>query len=65
MEAPWLTSPKYFKWVHSAWKVMASIVWDSQGVIMIDYLEQGRTINGALILCRRIEAATPGNRKKR
>ena len=26
---------------------MALIVWDSQGVIMIDYLEQGRTINGA------------------
>ena len=26
---------------------MASIFWDSQGVIMIDYLEQGRTINGA------------------
>ena len=26
---------------------MASIFWDSQGVIMIDYLEQGCTINGA------------------
>ena len=26
---------------------MASIFRDSQGVIMIDYLEQGRTINGA------------------
>ena len=26
---------------------MASVFWDSQGVIMIDYLEQGRTINGA------------------
>ena len=26
---------------------MASIFWDSQGVIMIDYLEQGRTISGA------------------
>ena len=26
---------------------MVSIFWDSQGVIMIDYLEQGRTINGA------------------
>ena len=25
---------------------MASIFWDSQGVIMIDYLAQGRTING-------------------
>ena len=26
---------------------MASISWDSQAVIMIDYLEQSRTINGA------------------
>ena len=26
---------------------MASIFWDCQGVIIIDYLEQGRTINGA------------------
>ena len=26
---------------------MASIFWESQGVIIIDYLEQGRTINGA------------------
>ena len=26
---------------------MASIFWDNQGVIMVDYLEEGRTINGA------------------
>ena len=26
---------------------MASIFWDSQGSIMIDYLDQGRTIKGA------------------
>ena len=26
---------------------MASIFWDSQGVIMIDYLEQGHTISSA------------------
>ena len=47
MVAPGLTSPKKFKRIHSAGKVMSSIVWDSQGVIMIDYLEQGCTINGA------------------
>ena len=34
------------------------IFWDSQGVIMIDYLEQGRTLNS------RIEALAPGNCKK-
>ena len=39
--------PKTFKRVHSARKVIASIFWDSQGVIMIDYLGQGRTINSA------------------
>ena len=39
--------PKNFKRVHSAGKMMTSIIWDSQGVIMLDYLEQGCTINGA------------------
>ena len=39
--------PKKFKRVHSAGKVMVSIFWDSQGVIMIEYLEQGRTIHNA------------------
>ena len=39
--------PKNFRRVHSADKVMTSIVWDSQEVIMLDYLEQGCTINGA------------------
>ena len=39
--------PKKFKRAHSAGKVMALIFWDSQGVIIIDYLEHGHTINGA------------------
>jgi len=38
--------PKKFKVCASAGKVMASVFWDSQGVIMIDYLEQGKTITG-------------------
>ena len=42
-----LPPAKKFKRVHLAGKVMVLIVWDSQGVIMIDYLEQGCTINGA------------------
>ena len=33
--------------VSSARKVMASIFWDSQGVIMVDYLQEGHTINDA------------------
>ena len=39
--------PKKFKKVLSVGKVIVSIFWDSQGVIMSDYLEQGRIINGA------------------
>ena len=42
-----LPPPKKFNSVHSAGKVMVSIFWDIQEMIMIDYLEQGRTINGA------------------
>ena len=45
MEASW--PPKKFKRVSSAGKVIASIFWNSQGVIMVDYREDGRTINGA------------------
>ena len=44
---PGSSLPVTFKKVHSAGKVMASIFWNSQGVIMIDCLEQGRTMNGA------------------
>ena len=47
MEAPWLTPPKNFKRVSSAGKAMACIFWDSQGIIMVIYLEEGRMINGA------------------
>ena len=25
---------------------MASVFWDSQGIIMVDYLEEGHTTNG-------------------
>jgi hypothetical protein len=46
VEAPLLIPSKKFKRVSSAGKMMASFSWDSQGIIMIDYLEQGRTING-------------------
>jgi hypothetical protein len=35
---PGSTLPKKFKRVPSAGKMMASIFWDSQGIIMIDYL---------------------------
>ena len=39
--------PKKFKRVHSTGKVKALLFWNSQGVIMLEYLEQGRMTNGA------------------
>ena len=39
-------APKKVKTVLSAGKVMATVFWDSQGVIYIDYLEKGKTITG-------------------
>ena len=47
MKASWLTPPKKCKRVSPAGMAMTSIFWDSQGVIMMDYLEEGHTINGA------------------
>ena len=56
MDLPLLLGPKCkanngntkkFKRAHSAGKVMASIFWDSQGVVMIYCLEQSRMINSA------------------
>lgn len=38
-------APKRAKTQQSAGKVMASVFWDARGIIFIDYLEKGRTIN--------------------
>jgi len=38
--------PKRPKTQASAGKVLASIFWDAQGIIMINYLEKGQTITG-------------------
>ena len=40
-------APKEQKTVFSARKVMATVLWDSQGVILIDYLQKGKPITGA------------------
>ena len=39
------TPKKKVNRVSSAGKVMASIFWDNQGVIIADYFKEGRTIN--------------------
>lgn len=40
------SAPKKAKVVLSAGKVMATVFWDAQGVILIDFLQKGKTING-------------------
>ena len=40
------SSPKKAKTVPSAGKVMASDFWDARLIIFIDYLQNGKTING-------------------
>ena len=37
--------PKLPKTQTSAGKVLASVFWDAQGILFIDYIEKGRTIN--------------------
>ena len=37
-------APKKVKTVISTGKVMATVFWDSQGVIYIDYVEKGKTV---------------------
>ena len=41
---PW---PKKFKTQPSAGKVMATVFWDAQGIIMLDFLAKKSTITGA------------------
>lgn len=38
--------PRKFKVTKSAGKVMVTVFWDAQGILLVDFLEQRRTING-------------------
>ena len=63
--AEWTTAgescPKQPKTRTSAGKVLASIFWDTQGILLIEYLEKRRTINNeyyiALLVCLKEEIA--------
>jgi len=44
MEACHFSHPKKFKVTPSAGKVMATVFWNSQGVIMTNYLSKGFTV---------------------
>lgn len=39
------SAPKQTKHERSAKKVLASVFWDAKGILLIDYLEKGKTIN--------------------
>lgn len=39
-------SPRNFKAVRRSSKVLASIVWDCEGIMVIDYLQKGKMSNG-------------------
>jgi hypothetical protein len=64
-------NPKREKNQRSAGKVMASVFWDARGIIFIDYLEKGQTINSEyyIVLLERlndeIKIKRPYLRKKK
>jgi len=65
------SAPKKTRWVPSARKVMASVFWDAESILFIDYLEKGKTITGEYysnLLTRpdeKIRDERPGLRKKK
>jgi hypothetical protein len=39
METQWFPRPKKFKTQKSSRKVLASVFWDKEGILLVDYLE--------------------------
>lgn len=58
-------TPVKFRKIASAGKVMASVFWDSEGILMIDYLERGKTITGVYYaqLIRKLRVAIKEKRR--
>ena len=65
------SAPKKTRSVPSAGKVMASVFWDAEGILFIDYLEKGKTITGEyysnllIRLDEKINEERPGLQKKK
>jgi hypothetical protein len=65
------SAPKKTRSVPSAGKVMASVFWDAEGILFIDYLGKGKTITGEYYsnlltrLDKKICDKRPGLQKKR
>jgi len=64
------SAPKKTMSVPSAGKVMASVFWDAEGILFVDYLEKGKTItreyysNLLTRLDKKIREKRPGLQKK-
>jgi hypothetical protein len=43
-----LTKPKKFKQTLSARKLIATVLWDRKGVLMVKFMQQGTTISAAV-----------------
>jgi len=57
--------PRKFCVVASAHKVMATVFWDAEGIVLIDYLEHGTSITGIYNadLIRKVQAAVKEKRR--
>lgn len=68
---PGCSAPKQPKWSKSSKKVMASVFWDAKGILLIDYLQTGKTIVGEYYsnlldkLNTKIKEKRPGLKKKK
>jgi histone-lysine N-methyltransferase SETMAR len=65
------SAPKKKRSVPSAGKIMASVFWDAEGTLFIDYLKKGKTITGEYYsdlltrLDKKIREKTPSLQKKK
>lgn len=68
---PSCSAPKQPKWSKSSKKIMASIFWDAKGILLVDYLQTGKTITGEYYcnlldqLDEKIREKRPGLQKKK
>ena len=58
-------TPKKFRVQKSAGKVLASIFWDQDAILLIDYLPKGETINAEYYACLLVELKDTLKEKRR
>jgi len=46
-----LNPPQKYPSAKIRWKILASIFWDQDGILLIDYLQKGQTINAEYYSC--------------